>query len=184
MNNWSPDIYNSAWNFASIHHSGQSYGGSRPNIRIDYINHIGSVAMELIWALPAVPDCDANLAIQSALLHDTIEDTDVTYDDIVSGFGQNVADGVLALSKNTQIANKEEQIKDSIKRIKKQPKEIWMVKMADRICNLYHPPYYWDTEKKAGYRNEARFILNDLCQANKILADRLSTKIDIYKEFI
>jgi hypothetical protein len=34
--------------------------------------------------------------------------------------------------------SKEQQMPDSLQRIRQQPKEVWLVKMADRICNLYN----------------------------------------------
>ena len=52
-----------------------------------------------------------DLAVQCALLHDTIEDTDVTYDDVKRQFGTDVADGVMALSQDTTIATSESKLK-------------------------------------------------------------------------
>ena len=68
MNRWSPELFKKAWNFATIAHHGQTYGGHETGMKIDYINHIGSVAMEVIWALGASPDYDADLAVQCAIL--------------------------------------------------------------------------------------------------------------------
>ena len=48
VTSWCPEIFSRAWNFATIAHHGQSYGGIEEGTRIDYINHIGSVAMEII----------------------------------------------------------------------------------------------------------------------------------------
>ena len=87
------------------------------------------------------PNFDGDLAIQTAILHDTIEDTNPAYEDFQSEFGRNIAYSVLALTKDT-ILEKEAQIHDSLERIKLQPKEIWMVKLADRITNLQPPPSY------------------------------------------
>ena len=82
MNQWSPEIFKKAWNFATIAHHGQTYGGSVAGIKIDYINHIGSVVMEVIWGLDDSPDYDADLAVQCAILHDIIEDTKYQYEDV------------------------------------------------------------------------------------------------------
>ena len=60
MNSWDPDVYSKAWHFATLAHQGQLYGGPTEGISIDYINHIGNVAMEVLWALSAAPDFDAN----------------------------------------------------------------------------------------------------------------------------
>jgi (p)ppGpp synthase/HD superfamily hydrolase len=44
---------------------------------------------------------------------------------------------------------------DSLKRIKIQPKEIWMVKLADQITNLQPAPYYWTEKNVQAYRPES-----------------------------
>jgi (p)ppGpp synthase/HD superfamily hydrolase len=184
MNTWSPDVFSKAWTFATHCHKGQTYGGPTEGEQVDYINHVASVAVEVIWALPGTPDADANLAIQCALLHDVIEDTEVRYERIVERFGQPVADGVMALTKDSRIPTKGEQMDDSLRRIREQRQEIWMVKMADRITNLYHPPFYWNREKITAYRQEALKIYDALHPANALLAQRLYDKIEQYKRFI
>ena len=47
------------------------------------------------------------------------------------------------------------QMADSLARIKQQPKEVWLVKLADRSANLGKPPHYWSAEKILAYRQEA-----------------------------
>jgi (p)ppGpp synthase/HD superfamily hydrolase len=141
------------------------------------------VAVELIWALQATPDADGDLAIQCAVLHDIIEDTNATYDLVAESFGKAVADGVMALSKDLTLP-KIEQMADSLRRIRKQPREIWMVKMADRIANLDPPPHYWDDAKIEAYRQEAIAIHDALHTANAALANRLQEKIEQYTHFL
>ncbi|MEM7345227.1 MAG: HD domain-containing protein [Chloroflexota bacterium] len=184
MNNWSPDSFSKAWQFATKYHEGQTYGSSEPGRRIAYINHVGSVAMEVIWALPTTPDVDGNLAVQCALLHDVIEDTEVTYEVVLAEFGEVVAQGVLALTKDETFPTKAEQMADSLQRIRAQPRAVWFVKLADRITNLAPPPHYWTREKAATYRLEAITIYEALHEANNALAERLLTKIEAYKAFI
>ncbi|MES2673831.1 MAG: HD domain-containing protein [Pseudomonadota bacterium] len=182
--NWTQDIFVKAWDFATLAHHGQTYGGPVEGQKFDYINHIGSVAMELIWALNNTPEADGNLAIQCALLHDTLEDTKITYEEVVSMFGQDVAEGVRALTKNESLATKHEQMLDSLQRIKKQPVEVWMVKLADRITNLSAPPFYWSREKKISYREEALIIHEELHTANMFLSERLLSRIESYQNYI
>lgn len=182
--NWSQDVFVKAWDFATLAHQGQTYGGPVEDQQYDYINHIGSVAMELMWALHGTPEADGNLAIQCALLHDTLEDTDVTYEEVVSLFGKSVADGVNALTKNESLPTKHEQMMDSLTRIKMQPVEIWMVKLADRITNLSAPPFYWTREKKIKYREEALLIHSELHTANNLLSERLLSRINSYQNYI
>ena len=71
---------------------------------------------------------------------------------------------------------------DSIARIKIQPREIWMVKLADRITNLQPPPPQWTKEKINRYRIEAAYILEELGESSPILSERLGKKIEDYPE--
>lgn len=182
--NWAQDVYVKAWDFATEAHEGQTYGGPKEGQRIAYINHIGSVAMELICGLNEAPHLDGNLAVQCALLHDTLEDTDVDFQLIETTFGQDVAEGVQALTKNAQLFTKEAQMQDSLDRIKRQPKEVWMVKMADRITNLSEPPSYWTDEKREQYKQEAQVIYDELHEASAFLASRLFDRIRDYSKYI
>jgi len=148
------------------------------------MNHIGSVAFEVLTAAAIEKDFNVHLAMHCAVLHDTLEDTALTYEELANQFGTTVAEGVLALTKSNTIADKQTKMLDSLARIKKQPKEVWAVKMADRIVNLYAPPFYWDNEKKKAYRAEAQLIYDALKGGNHYLAERLAAKIEAYQRFL
>lgn len=180
MNTWNQDNYQHAWNFASKTHNGQKL----PASDIPYINHLGLVAMEAMAAVANETVEHPDLLVLSALLHDAIEDTPATYEDIKTEFGPHIADGVLALTKNTELPSKREQMEDSLHRIRQQPKEIWMVKLCDRITNLQTPPSHWNKEKIAAYQTEARLILDQLSEASPFLASRLSDKISNYDQHL
>lgn len=174
---WQQDKYIKAWNFASDVHSGQLVPGSH----FPYINHIANVAMEAMAAIAAVQAVNnPDLLVQCALLHDVLEDTETTFDELASQFGIDVANGVLALSKNSNLSGKKAQMKDSLERIKLQPEEIWMVKLCDRITNLQPPPNHWNKAKINNYREEAKLILEHLGSSSIFLATRLQTKIVAY----
>jgi hypothetical protein len=67
------------------------------------------------------------------------------------------------------------------KRLLKQPREIRMVKLADRITNLQPPPpSHWTPERITSYREEAVEILKTLKDASPHLAARLEEKIERY----
>ncbi len=183
-NNWNRDKYIEAWDFATLKHSGQIYGSKVKGLDIDYINHIGAVSMEIMWFLCNTSNIyDADMALNCAILHDTLEDTKTSFDELETTFGKEVALGVLALTKNTQLP-KNEQMLDSLARIKLQPKEVWLVKMADRVSNLCAPPYYWTNEKIHSYQQEALTIYNSLASADNVMADRLLDKINKYSAFL
>ncbi|SNS00090.1 HD domain-containing protein [Flavobacterium sp. ov086] len=181
---WSIDDIQKIWQLASRLHNGQKYGGFDNGEQVEYINHIGSVVFEVLNAIQSTESINADLAIKCAILHDTIEDTSLTYEKVNELFGNEVASGVLALTKNDNIEGSLEKMLDSLKRIKEQPVEIWAVKMADRITNLYQPPYYWTDEKKLKYIEEAKIIHDELKDGNNYLAERLKTKITEYHRFL
>lgn len=95
-----------------------------------------------------------------------------------------MADGVLALTKDSDLL-KDQQMGDCLSRIKQQPRrEISAVKLAGRITNLQPQPTGWDDKKRISYQEESRYILTELSDGNKYLADRLSAKIEEYCKFI
>lgn len=180
---YNEDLYLKAVDFAATAHKEQKYPGKPYN----YVVHITSVTNQVLGAFlnstASSPTLDINLAIVCALLHDVIEDTPTTLEEVQSVFGKPVADGVLALTKNKDLKKIAATI-DSLNRIKCQPKEIWMVKMADRICNLQKPPEYWDLEKRKSYQQEAKLILDELHTADEYLSNRLAEKIKEYNQYL
>ncbi|MBN2090693.1 bifunctional (p)ppGpp synthetase/guanosine-3',5'-bis(diphosphate) 3'-pyrophosphohydrolase [candidate division KSB1 bacterium] len=175
---WSPDDYARALRFAANAHQGQKY----PGTDLPYLMHVSLVSAEVMAALSYEPERDGNLAVQCALLHDVIEDTPVTPAQLKVEFGERVALGVLALTKDEKL-EKSLQMQDSLRRIQQQPPEIWMVKMADRIANLAPPPHYWTRNKKERYREEAVTIHRMLHPASEYLGKRLQAKIAAYESY-
>jgi len=178
---WDQDVYLKTLLFAGKAHIGQKV----PGTDLSYVVHITNVAMEVASALTHTNEqkIDVTLAVQCALLHDTIEDTAVTYEEIKSIFGEQVANGVLALTKNTELP-KAEQMQDSLQRIVEQGAAIRIVKMADRINNMQPPPLYWTLEKKQGYHKEAQFILEQLGGVHSYIEERLAQKIINYNHYL
>jgi len=176
MLSWSRETYLRAYRFAAEAHRGQVIPGTdRP-----VIVHSTMVAMEIITVLSNEPGWNGNLAIQCALLHAVLENTDIRYDQLDAHFGRDVADGVQALSHNYDIKNRKQRIIDAARRIRTQPLEVWMVELADRIVNLLPPPPPWSMEKIAEYEQESKFILRNLGKANPFLSRRLSRRIASY----
>ena len=154
-----------------------------PGTKIPYAVHLSNLCMEILLADQKTENFNLKLAIQAALLHDTLEDTDTTEIELEENFGIVIPVCVKALTKNTKLP-KDQQMADSLNRITKMPSEIWTVKLADRITNLQPPPAHWNNERKMDYREEARLILNELKEGNEFLARRLETKIEEYQIYI
>ncbi len=173
-------LYQTAIKFATLKHV--AINQKVPGTELPYVVHLSNVAMEVLMANANTENFNVALAIQAALLHDTIEDTDTTFSEVEENFGNEVANAVLALTKNESLP-KEEQMMDSLKRIKKLPFEVWAVKMSDRITNLQKPPLHWDDAKKIKYRAEAQVILIELAEGNVFLAERLKGEIEGYGKY-
>lgn len=93
---------------------------------------------------------DENL-IAAAWLHDTIEDCDVTYEQLVREFNQDVADLVMEVTHEGQA--------DShgyyFPRLK--TKRGIMLKFADRLANLADMSDVWPEDKQAHYLRKSKF---------------------------
>ncbi len=177
---WNPEGVIKAWRFAAAAHQGQQV----PGTELPYLTHLGQVLMETMGAVAVEPLTNPDLPILCAILHDVIEDTPVTYETVQAEFGTGIADGVMALTKNAALPTKAKQMDDSLKRIKQQPKELWIVKLGDRISNLGKPPHYWKPEKIATYRDEAVKIHRALGEASPLLSNRLLAKIEAYGAYL
>jgi GTP pyrophosphokinase len=119
-----------AYEFSSRHHQGQTRASGEP-----YLVHPVEVASVL---------ADMRLdttAIASGLLHDAVEDTSVTVDDIRAEFGEQVAhivEGVTKISK-IDFASREEAQAESVRKMVLAMVDdirVVLIKLADRLHNM------------------------------------------------
>lgn len=150
-----------------------------PGSNLPYVVHLSNVTMEIIVAGSATTGFDLPFAVQVALLHDVLEDAPTTFEEIEKTFGLDVAKAVQALTKNDSV-DKSLKMMDSLNRIKALSKEVWSVKLADRITNLQKPPAHWSNSKIQEYKKEAAIILEELTGGNAYLENRLRAKIEAY----
>ena len=176
---WSQDQAVRALEFAAEAHGDQEVPG-KP---YSYVVHLASAAMEVMAAVSFSPHLNADLAIQCALLHDVLEDTDTPESVLLAEFGPSVISGVRALTKNKKLPAAE-RMRDSLRRILEESPEIGMVKLADRISNLAEPPEHWFEDKIAAYLEEALVIYHSLKHCSDFLSARLKEKIEAYKAYI
>jgi guanosine-3',5'-bis(diphosphate) 3'-pyrophosphohydrolase len=99
--------------------------------RTPYAAHVVRVAM----AISQVFECRDETTITVAILHDVIEDTTTDYDDIASRFGEEVARGVAALTKNMALPEKKREA-DYDHRLEQGSWRVRLVKLADVYDNL------------------------------------------------
>ena len=115
-----------------------------------YINHPIEVT-EILWRIGEVRDTALLLA---SILHDTIEDTDATPEEIKAKFGEEVLSIVLEVTddKNLlKVVRKQRQVETAPH---KSPKAK-MLKVADKISNVQDiistPPKDWSLERRQEY---------------------------------
>ena len=171
--------YQEAIKFVGEKHKDQLVPGTNSN----YLLHLSNVSMEIMIAFQNEPNFELASAVKLALLHDVIEDTDATVEELGVKFGNKIADGVSALTKNEKLETKELMMDDSLNRIVSSFMEVSLVKIADRITNLQEPPSYWSREKIERYWHEAQKIYDKLSGKNKYLDERLANKIIKYKKY-
>lgn len=167
----------------AITFAAKAHGAQMTPMGFPYLHHLMTVATHTMVGTrnDGFSIEDQENAIIAALLHDTIEDTAIEYNDVKEAFGDTIADAVSALTKNKLVGDKQAQMEDSLNRIKAQPKWVWCVKMADRITNLTGVPAHWDDAKKQKYLCEARVMWSALHEASEDLSERLLQKIERYE---
>lgn len=120
------NLIDDAIEFAAKAHCNQYRKGTD----IPYISHPFGVGMILQKA-----GCKDELII-AGILHDTLEDTDTTEDDILKNFGQEVLDIVKGCSEPDKGASWEDRKKHTIEYLKNAPLSIRQVACADKLHNL------------------------------------------------
>lgn len=119
-----------AYEFAKVNHGNQKRKSGEP-----YIIHPVQVA----YTLSTLGLDDQTIC--AALLHDVVEDTPVTREEVVKEFGEEVAemvDGVTKLGKLEYTSEKEQQVEDYRKMFLAMGKDIRviLIKLADRLHNM------------------------------------------------
>jgi (p)ppGpp synthase/HD superfamily hydrolase len=174
---WNTDLYYETLDFAAAAHEGQTVPGKA----YAYVVHLADICSEVLRAAIIENIEDPNLAMQCALLHKVMEDTAVTHAILCDRFGQEVADGVQALTMNNSLPEKKRHL-DGVHRVKLQKTEVWLVKLADAITILRDPPDFWDKEKRLQVMQEARAIRAALGKGSPYLSARLHDVLFYYKQ--
>lgn len=130
--------------------------------------------------------------VLSGLLHDTLEDSDCSYDELKMKFGKNIADNVMMLSEDVSISDFKQRKIEFINRIYNIPLDLIIIEIADKLQNLLSD---YDLFKKEGkkalatlsttyemnkwYYNEMLKLFESRVTNSKLL-DRYREMIDIY----
>ena len=154
-----------ALGFASRKHEGQRRKGGRAS---PYVNHLIDVA-EKLWELGGVHDLTT---IVAGILHDTIEDTTTTPDELASAFGSEICSIVLELSDDKSLP-KPVRKRLQVEHAGNLSSRARLVKIADKISNIHDimdsPPVGWSCEERLNYIVWAEEVINRLRGTNENL---------------
>lgn len=159
-----PKLLLHALDLASLKHRDQR---RKDQEQSPYINH--PIAVASLLAQHGVTDVTALLA---AILHDTIEDTATTRDELVAAFGEEVAACVCEVTDDQslpKVRRKELQVEHAAHL----SSSARLVKLADKICNLRDivdsPPADWPDSRRQEYVVWCKLVVDELRGVNPAL---------------
>ena len=159
-----------AADYAARQHIAQRRKGERGE---PYVNHLTEVAALLAEAT----DGQDVVLLMGGLLHDTLEDTDATYDDLQDRFGPEVAALVAEVTDDKSLP-KEERKRLQIETTADKSRRAKLLKIADKTSNLRglvgSPPVGWTEARLRDYVVWA----NDVVRACRGLNPRLEAAFD------
>lgn len=147
-----------ALTFATEKHSGQKRRSGE-----DYIEHPKRVA-KLVG--------DDEVLICIALLHDTLEDTNATYEELSTEFGQVIADGVTALTNDKNEIAKIGKGLYIAQKISTLSQDLLLIKLADRLDNVQDMDY-----SRSSYAKDTKLMLENVINTDSRIA-QLVTQIE------
>ncbi len=130
-----------------------------------YINH----PLEVAHHLATVGEVEDEDILIAAVLHDTIEDTATTRDEIAATFGERVAALVMECTDDKSL-EKPERKRLQIVNAPNKSAGAKQIKLADKTCNLrsilVDPPAGWSRERQHDYFRWAGQVIAGLLGAN------------------
>ena len=141
-----------------------------------YINH----PIALASVLKAEGSVTDPVVLAAALLHDTIEDTETSYEELCEQFGVEIADVVAEVTDDKTLP-KAERKQLQVEHAATISGRAKLVKLADKICNLRdilsNPPAGWDVKRKREYFDWARRVVDQMRGANSELERRFDAVV-------
>jgi guanosine-3',5'-bis(diphosphate) 3'-pyrophosphohydrolase len=165
--------YVSVCDFAARKHCNQRRKGDES----PYINHPLGVAN----ILSSEANVCCQLTLEAAVLHDTVEDTDTSFEEIETLYGKRLADVVREVTDDKSL-NKEQRKRGQIEHAAHVSEAAKLVKLADKLYNFRdlqrRPPKGWDALRIQGYFVWGRAVVSALAGVNQSLDDALQRLFD------
>jgi len=168
----------SALDFAAKKHRDQR---RKDHAASPYINH----PITLVKILVAEAQITDTAVIASAILHDTVEDTDTTFEEIEEHFGTQIASIVREVTDDTRLPRAERKAQQ-IKHAPFLSREAALVKFADKIANLRDllcaPPIHWSLDRKWDYCEWAETVVGNISEPNTTLKSLFQETVRQFKD--
>ena len=133
-----------------------------------YVNH-PICLMDILVNEAQVSDTET---LVTALLHDTIEDTDTSFEEIESEFGLVIAGLVMEVTDDKSLSKLERKA-FQISHAPDLSQKAKLVKLADKIANLRDiersPPVGWEVSRRQAYFDWAKDVIDGLRGAHQRL---------------
>jgi GTP diphosphokinase / guanosine-3',5'-bis(diphosphate) 3'-diphosphatase len=143
--------------FAADKHKGQLRKNAEAT---PYINHPLAVANLLARA-----GLEDEAVLAAAILHDTVEDTDTTPEELEQAFGAEIA-GIVAEVTDDKSLAKADRKRLQIEHAPHLSQKAKLVKLADKICNVRDvaddPPQGWELRRRQEYFDWAKAVVDGL----------------------
>jgi guanosine-3',5'-bis(diphosphate) 3'-pyrophosphohydrolase len=169
-----------AADFAAYKHRNQK---RKDEEKTPYINHPIAVA-KIISEIGNIEDPEI---LAAALLHDTIEDTKTTPEELIDNFGERVCHLVQEVTDEKSLP-KLERKQRQIDHAKEISKDAALIKLGDKISNVtditYTPPTHWDNERRLEYLEWAEEVINNCPKVNEALENYFAKTIKTGRESI
>ncbi len=144
-----------ALKFAAHKHQHQRRKGG---MAIPYINHLIDVT-DILWNIGQVEDADT---LAAGALHDTLEDTKTTPEELEEAFGRRIL-GIVEDVTDDKRLPKEERKRMQIEHAPRASLQARQIKLADKISNVRDmiaaPPEGWSLERRKEYVRWAEQVI-------------------------
>jgi GTP diphosphokinase / guanosine-3',5'-bis(diphosphate) 3'-diphosphatase len=133
-----------------------------------YINH----PIALAHVLADEGGVTNSKILAAAILHDTIEDTETTYEELKQRFGKTIA-GVVREVSDDKTLSKIDRKRLQIEHAEHLSRRARLVKLADKICNVRDvassPPHDWPLARRREYFDWAKAVVDRIRGTNRKL---------------
>lgn len=135
--------------FARHAHEGQK----RKATGAPYFTHVGKVA-EILSGYT-----ERQELISAAYLHDTLEDCDVSYNELKAEFGNVIADYVFCLTNDKTVLEKSGKVSYMVSKISSMDSDVLLIKMCDTLANMLDYPSW---ESAQNYKKIWSMVKNNI----------------------